>query len=79
MALESSMRHQRYQRYFVDLSRFYQKKQTRVYTGLVLTILTTIFFLIFAIRPTLITIAGLIKKIEDQKIIVEKLDKKKGQ
>lgn len=76
MALESSMRRQRYHRYFVDLSRFYQKKQTRVYTGLVLTLLTTIFFLVFAIRPTLITIASLVKEIKDQRVIAEKLDKK---
>lgn len=68
--------YRRYRRYFVDLSRFYQKKQARVYTGIVLSLLTATFFLFFAIRPTITTIAGLIKEIQDKKIINEQLQDK---
>lgn len=68
--------YRRYRRYFVDLSHFYQKRQARVYTGIVLSILTVAFFLVFAIRPTLVTIAGLLKEIKDKKVIAEKLEDK---
>lgn len=76
MTVGSSLRERRYHRYFTDLSRFYQKKQVRVYTEIVLTLLTIIFFLVFAIRPTLITVAGLIKEIKEKRVIAEKLDQK---
>lgn len=65
-----------YRRYFVDLSRFYRRKKARVYTGIVLSLLTITFFLFFAIRPTVTTIASLIKDIQDKKIINEQLQDK---
>ncbi len=69
-------RYQRYRRYFVNLGQLYQKKKVRVYTGIVLSLLTTAFFLFFAIRPTLTTIASLVKEIKDKKSITEQLDDK---
>lgn len=66
----------RYRRYFVNISQFYRQKRVRVYTELVLSILTVTFFLYFAIKPTLITIAGLLKTIKDQKLVAEKLEDK---
>lgn len=68
--------YRRYRRYFVDLSRFYQKKEVHVYTGIVLSILTVAFFLFFAIRPTIITIISLVKEIKDKRVIAEKLEDK---
>lgn len=76
MAEELSEKRRRHRRYFVNISRFYQKRQVRVYTGIVLSILTVTFFLFFAIRPTFVTIAGLLKEIKDKRAINEQLEDK---
>jgi Tfp pilus assembly protein PilO len=57
----------RYRHHFGRIYQFYQKPAAKVSTALLLTIFTTIFFAVFAIRPTLITIAELLRKIEDQR------------
>ena len=66
----------RYRRYFTDLGRFHQTKKTRVYTGIILSLLTVTFFIIFAIKPTLTTITQLVKQTKDQKLVVGELEKK---
>ncbi|MCX6726168.1 MAG: type 4a pilus biogenesis protein PilO [Candidatus Shapirobacteria bacterium] len=66
----------RYRRYFVDLNKLYQTKKGRVYTGIVFSLIVIILFIFFAIRPTLITIAQLIRQIKDQKIVATALEKK---
>ena len=66
----------RYRRYFTDVSKFYQKKKTRVYVELILSLLAVTFFISFAIRPTLKTIAQLIKQTKDQKNVSAELEKK---
>jgi len=66
----------RYRHYFGRIYRFYEQPSVRVSTALLLSVFTIIFFIIFAIRPTLTTVAQLIRKIEDQKIALEKLDAK---
>lgn len=63
----------RYHRFFVNLGRFYQRKDVKIYTEVILSLLTVSFFLFFAIKPTAIAISGLVKKIEDQKIVSEKM------
>jgi len=66
----------RYRRYFLRLKTLSLQKKVRVYTEIVFSILTVAFFILFAIRPTLITIAGLIKEIKDKKMIAQKLEEK---
>jgi len=66
----------RYHRYFTDLSRFYQSKKAKTYLGIILSLLTTTFFVVFAIKPTLVTIAQLIKQTKDQKEVEASLEKK---
>jgi Tfp pilus assembly protein PilO len=66
----------RYRRYFTDLSRFYQTKKSRVYTGIILSLLTIAFFVIFAIKPTLTVITQLIRQTKDQKLVTTELEKK---
>jgi len=66
----------RYQRYFVNIGQFYQRKKTRVYTEVVLSFLTATFFLFFAIKPTLVTITSLVKEIKDQQLVNQKLGEK---
>lgn len=58
-----------------SLSDFYQKPVARVSVELFLSIGAVIFFAIFAIRPTLLTMSDLIKEIEDKR----QLDKQMAQ
>jgi type IV pilus assembly protein PilO len=76
MALVQTDRYRQYRHYFVGLGSLYKKKQARVYTGIVLTIFTVSFFGFFAIRPTLVTISGLLKEIKDKKGVVKQMDDK---
>jgi Tfp pilus assembly protein PilO len=69
-------RYRRYRRYFTGVGSLYKKRQVRVYTGIVLSILTIAFFSFFAIRPTIVTISGLLKEIKDKKDIVDQMDEK---
>jgi Tfp pilus assembly protein PilO len=60
----------------VKLNKFYAKPVARVSLGLVLSILTILFFAIVAIKPTLDTMAELIKQIEEKQQIDRKLSLK---
>lgn len=66
----------RYNYYYRRLKVFYQKPVTKVSSAVLFSLSTTIFFAVFAIRPTLITISELLRKIEDQKVVLEKAEKK---
>lgn len=76
MAISFEIGYHRYRRYFTNISALYQKKKARVYTGLILSLLAVAFFSFFAIRPTLVTIASLVKEIEDKRMIAQKLQEK---
>ena len=58
------------------LMDFYQKPVARVSIELILSVIVVIFFALFAIRPTLITMADLVKEIADKKEINKQLDLK---
>ncbi len=58
-----------------SLSDFYQKPVARVSVELFLSIGAVLFFAVFAIRPTLLTMSDLIKEIEDKR----QLDKQMAQ
>jgi len=66
----------RYRRYFADLGQLYKNKKARVYTEIVFSLITISFFLFFAIKPTLTTIASLMKNIKDQESVTEQLQSK---
>lgn len=68
--------YQRYQRYYLNLRRFYQQPVSRVSIFVVMSFMTVSFFSVFAIRPTLVTIGSLIKEIEDKREINSQLDQK---
>ncbi len=76
MTATTADRYHRYQHYFIGAKALYKKKKTRVYTSIILSILTVAFFGFFAIRPTLVTIGGLLKEIKDKKAVVEQMDQK---
>lgn len=66
---------QRYLSYIQSLPQF-KKEQTEAYLMIILVIFTILFFGIFAIMPTLSTIAELKKDLEDSTYINEQLQTK---
>lgn len=56
-----------------QLNKFYAKPVARVSLAVILTIITVGFFAFFAIKPTLETMADLIKQIEEKKDVDQKL------
>lgn len=58
------------------LNDFYAQPIARVSFELVITILVVMFFALFAIRPTLLTMSDLIKEIDDKKALDRALDQK---
>jgi hypothetical protein len=50
-----------------NLNAFYQKPVAKVSLELFLSVGTIIFFAMFAIRPTLLTMSDLVKEIEDKR------------
>jgi Tfp pilus assembly protein PilO len=69
----------RYRQYYHRLWVFYQKPAAKVSIALLLTIFTIIFFAVFAIRPTLLTVAELVKKIQDKKETLAQIEQKAAQ
>ncbi len=55
---------------------FYKNPVARVSLELIFSILAVVFFAIFAIKPTLETMADLIKEIEDKRALDEQLQQK---
>lgn len=66
----------RYKHYYRQIWKFYQKPVVKVSSALLLTLFTIIFFAIFAIKPTLVTVAELLKTINDQEEVLTKLKQK---
>lgn len=55
---------------------FYRQPVARVSLELILSILAVIFFAVFAIRPTLLTMADLVKEIADKRELDKQMDLK---
>jgi Tfp pilus assembly protein PilO len=58
------------------LLQFYHNPVAVVSMELLLSVGAVIFFAVFAIRPTLLTMSDLLKEIDDKKKLVEQLDRK---
>lgn len=76
MEINPPVNYRRYKRYFVDIGRLYKIKKVRVYTEIIFSLAAVSFFLVFAIKPTLLTITELITTIKDQKLVVDQLQNK---
>ncbi len=61
---------------YAELIPDFKEEKTRKFTTLALTIIALSFFSLFAINPTLSTIAKLNKEIEDNKFVHEQLQRK---
>jgi len=60
----------------ITLNKFYEKPVAKVSLELFLSIGAILFFAIFAIRPTLVTMSDLVKEIEDKKALDQKMTQK---
>lgn len=69
-------KHGNYGLYLTRLKRFYQRKEVKLYTNLILSFLAIAGFAIFAIRPTVVTISQLLKELQDQKQVNQRLSSK---
>lgn len=76
MALDWRTEYHRYHRYFLSTRALYKKREVVVYTGIILTLATITFFALFAIKPTVTTITGLVKEINNKKVVDQKLQTK---
>ncbi len=67
----------RYKSYFLNvIGRYRERADIRAYLEILLSLLTISIFSIFALRPTLLTIAELIKEIEARKVTLAKMEGK---
>ena len=65
-----------YEKYYKDLVPYLKKEDSQKYFYIILSISASIFFLIFAINPTLSTIGNLRKQISDARFVNERLTTK---
>lgn len=66
----------RYEKYYKDLLPYLRKEKNQQYFTVILTLGASIFFALFAINPTLSTIAKLRREIEDSRFVEKRLSEK---
>ncbi|MBN1169147.1 hypothetical protein JXA63_04625 [Candidatus Woesebacteria bacterium] len=67
----------RYKSYLLNtVDRYKERTDIRIYLEILLSLVTISVFSIFALRPTILTIAELIKEIDAKEQLVQKLDDK---
>lgn len=69
----------RYKTYFLDIiSQYRTRADVKMYLELLLSLTTISILSVFALKPTLVTIAQLLKEVDSKEEIIEKLDEKIG-
>lgn len=77
MPLDYKNEYLRYKQHYLKKAQtLYQQPITKASISLVLSLLTISFFGFFAIKPTLTTIARLIKEVKEQKVVDQSLQRK---
>lgn len=67
----------RYKGFFLNIVDLYRKRQDlRMFLEIILSLTTVIIFLLFALKPTALTIINLIKEINEKEATVARLDEK---
>jgi hypothetical protein len=67
----------RYRGFFLNVAQVTQKRQdVKMFLEIVLTITTIVVFTIFALKPTLVTIAAVVKEIKHKEEVLAKMEKK---
>ncbi len=64
------------QQVMTALSQFYAQPVARVSLELFITVIAVLFFAVFAIRPTLLTMSDLIKEIDEKRLLDKNLTQK---
>lgn len=69
--------YQRYKSYFSSIiSKYKNRDDIKNYIEIVLSLITVAIFSLFALRPTLLTIAELLKQIDQNSKLIQEMDKK---
>lgn len=67
----------RYKEFFLNISALYKEKaDLRAFLEIVMSITAVIVFLLFALKPTALTIVGLLKQIDEEKQTLSALNQK---
>lgn len=66
----------KYEKYYKDVLPYLKKEKNQKYFAVILTLGASIFFALFAINPTLSTIARLQKEVSDTKLVDQGLSQK---
>lgn len=74
--MKNVLKNVNYGKYYRDLLPYLKQKKSQQYFTLILTFGASIFFALFAISPTLSTIAKLKREIEDSRLVEQKLSQK---
>ena len=74
--MKNVLKNVNYEKYYRDLLPYLKQEKNQQYIALILTFGASIFFALFAINPTLSTIAKLRREITDGKIVDQKLAQK---
>jgi hypothetical protein len=61
---------------YQNIKQIYQRPEIRAPIEIILSVFASLFLILTAIRPTLVTVAGLRKNIEDQVLVETRLDTK---
>lgn len=77
MAVGWREQYSRYRGYFLNIVNLYkQRADLRAFVEVILSILTITVFLLFALKPTALTIISLVGQINEKKTTITKLDQK---
>lgn len=77
MALGWRSQYARYRSYFLNVLAIYkQKPDVKMFLEIILSLITISFFGVFALRPTVLTIANLLTEIKEKESVVVKMDTK---
>ena len=77
MALGWKGQYYRYREFFLNISSFYkQRADLRAFLEIILSLTTIIIFLLFALKPTVLTIISLLQEINTKQSTIVTLDQK---
>ena len=77
MALGWKGQYNRYREYFLNISNFYkQRADLRAFLEIILSLSTIVVFLLFALKPTVLTIISLLQEIKNKQTTVAALSQK---
>ena len=74
--MKKIFRDMKYEKYYKDVLPYLKKEKNQEYLTVILTLGVTIFFILFAINPTVTTIVKLRREVNDSRFVENKLSEK---